>query len=200
METRQKSNEQFQQETHEAIKKLNAMFEKFMGEHQTLQLLVTAELLVLLLCEHVGKVSVEWLAGEKTKVAGTFTPQKQGPPCMWEKVQCQEVQVLLLMLGKISTPNTNNVTKNSELSLSTYISKSRPPEMHNLERHKSPLKRVTFKGEALDRNCIEAKKGVKERKIVNDGLYYSSLLIRVGPKKNMKHSNETWLIGSAIIP
>lgn len=28
--------------------------------------------------EQVGKVSVEWLAGEKTKVVGTFPPKKKG--------------------------------------------------------------------------------------------------------------------------
>lgn len=28
--------------------------------------------------KEVGKVSVEWLAGDKTKVAGTFPPRKRG--------------------------------------------------------------------------------------------------------------------------
>lgn len=28
--------------------------------------------------EQVGKVSMEWLAGEKTKVVGTFPPKKKG--------------------------------------------------------------------------------------------------------------------------
>lgn len=35
-------------------------------------------LLYLIIIYQVGKVSVEWLAGEKTKVVGTFPPRTRG--------------------------------------------------------------------------------------------------------------------------